>query len=198
MKADGNAHLQEVILADDDHVNQSASKPTPDDLRALINRDRVTLQARYRADGVIYSRAQTHVGNSLVLYYPHGDRTSSAVPGSIQYIFSVDGSLRFAVRRYNAPKLTYSDPFAQYPDFPARLWAIDGTERLEVVEVAWVLSHFAQYRVSETDVVVLTLSQVSSHTLLCSLCTHSRQGLNCVIVPSVCGIASCNSWTCLD
>ena len=156
-KADGNAHLQEISLADD---NPPTSVPTPDDLRALINRSRVILQARYRADGVIYARAQTHVGNSLIMYYPDGDRSLPPIPGSIQYIYSIDGRLRFAVRRYHTPTLSYSDPFRHYADFPARIWATDKMDQLEAVEVGWVLSHFAQYRVSDTDVVVLALSQV--------------------------------------
>ncbi|KAI1782701.1 hypothetical protein LXA43DRAFT_905041, partial [Ganoderma leucocontextum] len=144
-KQDRTAHIQELAFADDD-----SSKP------------HVILHARYRADGVIYARAETHLGNSLILFYPQGVRTSSAIPGSIQYIYSVDGHLRFAVRPYSALALGSLDPFVRYPDFPARTWSTQGTNTLEEVEVSWVFCHFAQYSISDAHVVVLALSQVSN------------------------------------
>ena len=163
-RPDGTAHIQEVALAEDEP--SKPSQDTPEDLRRLIHRRKVVLHARYRADGVIYARAETHVGNSLVLFYPHGDRTSAAIPGSIQYIYRLDGQLRFAVRRYSSPALETPDLFAQYPDFPARTWSTGSADALEEVEVAWVFCQFAQYSISDDYVVVLALNQVSS--LYCS------------------------------
>ncbi|KAG2126385.1 uncharacterized protein EDB93DRAFT_1066353, partial [Suillus bovinus] len=62
--------------------------------------DSAILHARLRFDGIIYSRASTHVGNSQVLFYPQGDRLSSPVPGSIQHIYAMPtGELVFAVHR---------------------------------------------------------------------------------------------------
>ena len=161
-KPDGTAHIQELALSEDDSSKPPQPQNTPEDLRGLIHSSKMILHARYRADGVIYARAETHVGNSLVLFYPQGDRMSSAIPGSIQYIYEVDGQLRFAVRRYSPPTLEGRDQFAQYPDFPARTWSTRGTGALEEVEVSWVFCHFAQYNISDAHVVVLALSQVSN------------------------------------
>ena len=104
-KPDGIAHLQELALTEDDPLKPSQLQDTPEELWKLIHRSKVILHARYRADGVIYARAGTHFGNSLVLFYPHGNRTSAAIPGSIKYIYRLDGHVRFAVRRYTSPSL---------------------------------------------------------------------------------------------
>ncbi|KAI5993442.1 hypothetical protein EDD15DRAFT_2437983 [Pisolithus albus] len=60
---------------------------TPEDLYHIVHQRTVVLRAHLRHEGVIYSRSSTHIGNSLIMFYPQGVRTSSPVPGSIKYIF---------------------------------------------------------------------------------------------------------------
>ena len=53
------------------------------------------------------------------------------------------------------------DPFEPYPHFAAKLSSSRLSEELEVVQVDWVLCHFARWQISLEHVVVLSLSQVS-------------------------------------
>ncbi|KAI0740300.1 hypothetical protein C8Q76DRAFT_608220 [Earliella scabrosa] len=135
---------------------------TPDALKTLVKDTHVLLQARLRADHVVYSQARTHLGNSQILFYPSGDRSVPAIPGQIEYIFSIGRIPRFAVRRYSLAKLDRPDPFTRWPDFPARLWSSHLSDRLEEVHTSWVLTQFARYGITEDHVVVVDLSQVST------------------------------------
>lgn len=146
----------DVLPEDEDDV------PTvlvPEDLRVLLpkRQGRVRLRARYRADGVVYARADTHAGNSLIFYYP--SLHSSPVAGSIQYIFLRDGRYYFAVRQ-QAPLLHQApDPFSKYPDFPAKLYSSALSTTLEEVSISSVIGHYARFNFGGLAV-VLKLSRV--------------------------------------
>ena len=153
-------HREELVPADEEDPREENLKDTPDDLKALISLPRVALHARLRLNGVIYARASTHLGNSLVLFHPGGDIHSPLVPGSIQYIYTVRGKNSFAVHRYHRPSLNGPDPFAQWAEFPAQTWSTRGSaDALEEVQLPWIQSHFAQLSISKDDVVVLDLSR---------------------------------------
>ncbi|KAG1797468.1 uncharacterized protein HD556DRAFT_1441029 [Suillus plorans] len=62
----------------------------PEDLRQLIQLRRAVLHARTLHKGSIYTRDSTHVGNSLILYYPDGLRNVQPIPGTIKYIFETE------------------------------------------------------------------------------------------------------------
>lgn len=54
-----------------------------------------------------------------------------------------------------------TDPFSQWPEFPAQIWSTKGDNQLlERVDVLWVHSHFAQLSISNENVVVLDLIQI--------------------------------------
>lgn len=137
----------------------------PPSLRPLLpGQSKTTLSARLRAHDLVYSRASTHLGNSMVMFYPEGNHAALPVPGSIHYIFKKGGVMRFAVRRYlKLPPGVY-DPFSRWPDFPASLWSSRTSEALEKVKVDNVYSQFVQYAVSEDSIVLLSLSKVCSAT----------------------------------
>jgi hypothetical protein len=81
-------------------------------------------------NGVMYARSSTHVGNSLVYFYPDGDRNSSAIHGSIKHIFkSKSGSFRFTVQRQLLLPSGVTDPFVPYPYFPAKLCSMPWSGR---------------------------------------------------------------------
>lgn len=135
----------------------------PPSLRPLVpGQSKTTLSARLRAHDLMYSRASTHAGNSMVMFYPEGNRAAVPVPGSIQYIFKKDGVMRFAVHRYRKLPPGVYDPFSRWPDFPASLWSSRTSEVLEEVKVDDVYCQFVQYAVSEDSVVVLSISKVCS------------------------------------
>ncbi|KAJ7362649.1 hypothetical protein DFH08DRAFT_799673 [Mycena albidolilacea] len=68
-----------------------------------------------------FSRANTHLGNSLVLYYPPNSNT--AVAGSIKQILSVGDDVKFVIRRQAPLPRGMRDPFARYPLFPASTYS---------------------------------------------------------------------------
>lgn len=138
-----------------------ASVATPSDLLPLISQRRVVLRARYTFGGVVFSRRSTHIGNSLIMFYPLGNLQYFPVPGSIKYIFEHDGDMYFAVERQLPASNDTVDPFRHYPHFPAQLYSRRMSETLEMVKVTWVLSHYARWRFSPRCDVVLTLSRVS-------------------------------------
>jgi hypothetical protein len=134
---------------------------TPRDLQSLVRSPKVGLPARYRHNGVMYARSSTHVGNSLIYFYPDGNRNSSATHGSIKYIFkSKSGSFRFAVQRHLPLPRGVLDPFASYPHFPAKLYSSQLRSALEIVEVDWVIAQCARWKMSPMLAVLLTLYRV--------------------------------------
>ncbi|KAG0691704.1 hypothetical protein DFH29DRAFT_785412, partial [Suillus ampliporus] len=111
--------------------------------------------------GSVYTRDSTHVGNSLVLYYPGGIRNVQPTPGIIKYIFETKGVVGFAVRRH-LPQYSRPDPFRHYPHFPARLYSSALADHLETVMPEWVVSHFARWNFSTQHIVAVSLCQVRS------------------------------------
>ena len=59
------------------------------------------LHAWHAVNGVVYARNSTHVRNSLIFYHASSNDSRLAVPGSIKYIFGVDGKISFAVQHQN-------------------------------------------------------------------------------------------------
>ncbi|KAG2341498.1 hypothetical protein BDR05DRAFT_976867 [Suillus weaverae] len=128
------------------------------DLRSLIKVRQAVLHARVIYKGSIYTRESTHVGNSLVLYYPDG-ATHMQIPGTIRYIFRTKDGLGFAVQCH-LPLHSYPDPFRHYPYFPAQLHLSSLADHLEVVRPEWVVSHFAWWNFSPQHIVAVSLCPV--------------------------------------
>jgi hypothetical protein len=146
--------------------NIATKVSVPNDLQPLLAEKKVGLRARFKHDGIVYARSSTHVGNSLVHFYPDGCKSSTAVPGSIKYIFDGCDGISFAVQRHFDADPGTSDPFALYPDFPAKLYSTTLSDKLEIVKVEWIKSHFARWRMSSEHVVVVSLSKVSKHRFI--------------------------------
>jgi hypothetical protein len=146
----------ETSFADEHPVPRSV----PDDLHPLVQKSKIRMRARIRHHGVVYATSSVHLGNSLVHFYPHGDKSKSAIPGSIKYIYEHKGQMLFAVQRQHAANPSVVDPFKPYLHFPAKLYSSSIHDTLEVVCVDWVLCHFAQWQISSDHVVILSLSRV--------------------------------------
>jgi hypothetical protein len=145
-------------------VNHFEDEPTkhaiiPAALRSIIPDQHITLYARYKHNGVIYSRSSTHIGNSLIYYHQSG-WIGEAVPGSIQHIVQKDKKIVFAVKRHLPKHPDLVDPFSFYPDFPARLYSSNLSEILELVDFESVVSHCARWQIFADHVVILSLSKV--------------------------------------
>lgn len=160
-----------VTLNDDSNETSeedqsSASRPQtmPDDLRPLAGKTSrsIFLCAHIKFRGVTYSTSRTHPGNSLIQFYPEGDRTRSPVPGSIKYIYSSDGQqYSLAVQCQLPAEKLKMDPFSQYPYFPAQTYSTQLSATLEHVCTDWIFGHYAQWNFLSDHAVVLSLSRVS-------------------------------------
>lgn len=139
-----------------------SQKVVPTDLRHLVPGARtVHLRARVRSGGVVYATSSAHLGNSLIMFYPRGDRSPAPIPGSIKYIYERDGKLRVAVNRQQPAERGVVDPFRHYPDFHAQVFSSDMSSTLEEVDIEWVAAHYTRLSLSATAVAVLALTRVS-------------------------------------
>lgn len=136
-------------------------KPQKDDRK--YDHQRQTEVAHITYNGVNYSRATTHLGNSLVLYYP-SHKINTPIAGSIEKITVLGTVVQLSVRRQiQLPPGSY-DPFLRYPAFPARLYSAEmgsGSESLDVVPLGSVLSHVARYKFLN-QAIILNLSRVNN------------------------------------
>jgi hypothetical protein len=152
----------------DEDTTPSAFGPVPDVLRSIVSDRKIALRAYHHFDNVTFARCSTHVGNSLILFYPGGSRTTSPVPGIIEYIIvRQDSSVRYAIRQQLPAPPGTIDPFLPYPHFRATIYSTSLSSSLELIPPDWVMSHFARWNMDANRAVVLTLSRVS---LCCKIC----------------------------
>lgn len=172
---------------DSNHVADSAFRPVPAELRATIPAGpKVAIRARHLHDGVVFSRSRTHVGNSLIMYYPDGNRQDPPIPAEIENIVvGMDQRYTYVVRRQLPAPPGTVDPFAPYLHFPAKVFSSKISSTLETVSPEWVMSHYARWKLDKDRVVVLNLSRVRKvlHTHL-SL-SHLRIGLTALEVSEI-------------
>ena len=134
--------------------DSSANEPEPKS--PLSDRE----QAHLSYNGVVFSRSSTHLGNSLVLYYPTLSSTDP-IAGSVQTIQRSGGQVYFHIKRQAPLPPTKHDPFRRYLSFPAKLYSskmVDGPD--DVVPVESVVSHVARFELSSERAVILNLSRV--------------------------------------
>jgi hypothetical protein len=159
----------EISVGDMDSDHHSGPMKTiPEDLCVLLGslQHKAIMCARLHHNGVIYTTSNTHMGNSLVYFHPQGNR-SLRVPGSIKYIYQEQGRFVLAVQRQLPTSGDNgSDPYAIYPHFPAKLYSSQLSVGLERVQTDWIYSHYARWKLSATQSVVLSLSRVCYLKLL--------------------------------
>jgi hypothetical protein len=128
------------------------------------SRDRIGEIAHIMHDGVNYSRAETHLGNSLVSYYPSKFATKPVV-GSIQKITARGQHVSLTIKRQALLPSGSYDPFVRYPYLSASLYSSKSFEGNEDhIPVTSIVSHVARFMVPGTEVaVILTLSRVSQN-----------------------------------
>lgn len=165
-------------MVDDDiprtSLPQSSLRETPPELRDIIEDARVALIARLTVDNSVFSRRDTHTGNSLILY--RSDGRGPLVAGSIKYIVARPNCATvFAVNRLLPLPEGFADPYRHYPAIPARMYSTAMSTTLARVDPSWVVSHYARWQVDDARCVMLNLSRVrrlffSPQTILIILC----------------------------
>jgi hypothetical protein len=127
-------------------------------------------RAYYTYNGFIFSRSSTHLGNSLILYYP---TLSSTIPiaGSIQSIYTTGEQVYFVVKRQATLPPMKFDPFCRYPSFPGTVYSskMDSGPN-DIICPQFVVSHVARFNISSDRAVILNLSRVSHRYLLTQTC----------------------------
>jgi hypothetical protein len=118
------------------------AKNIPADLYVLFGslEHRAVMCTRICYNGVIYATSQTHIGNSWVQYYSHGNRFS-LVAGSIKYIYQEQGKFILAIQRQLPVNGSASNAYAIYPHFPAKFHSYQLSPELEQVQTEWIYSH---------------------------------------------------------
>lgn len=149
--------------------SEAGRKPrsVPEDLRQLVPEQQVLLQARIKLFNAFFTSVVTHVRNSLVMFYPDGNKSLSPIPASISYIYTRGNKKLFAVRR-QLPRTAQDkavDPFLKYPHFPAKLYNSKMSTNLEAVELDWVLGHYVRWNMPTGYAVVLPITKVVSPAL---------------------------------
>jgi hypothetical protein len=121
---------------------------------------------RVRLDGVFYTCAITHEGNSGIMFHPNGDTSLPPVPGVIERIQHAAGEYKFTVRRYLRADLQgAADPFSRWSYFKARLWSSVLAQDAEVIPFGGLSSHAIRYETDDNLMVVLPVSRHVSAAL---------------------------------
>jgi hypothetical protein len=115
--------------------------------------------ARFKHGEIVYSRASTHFGNSLVEFQADGDQNSTVIQGEIQAIQSIGGKYSFLVRRQLPLHPGTMDPFRHYKHAHIKLCSSRLADKEENVPVEWVIGHFARYPLSPELAVGVSLSR---------------------------------------
>lgn len=154
---------EESELITDIPTSFSPDFNVPDSIRQAVAQRKVqpTFKTRVYLGGTLYSSDTKHVGNSNVLYSPRKQH-GTMLPGRIRYIYSQGDQTFFGVTRLGEKGTTFIDPFAPYPDFPAKVFLSKFADNVEVVEGENLVCHFARWSLSSEHSVVLSLGKVGN------------------------------------
>ncbi|KAJ7133858.1 hypothetical protein C8R46DRAFT_809056, partial [Mycena filopes] len=112
-------------------------------------------RANYTHQGVNYSRSSTHLGNSLVIYYPSAN--APPIPGSIQRIQTDGDKTVFHIQRQAPLPSGKFDPFLPFPHFPAKTYSSLMENTVDKVAPSSVLAHCARYDFTDDRAVIVNL-----------------------------------------
>ena len=150
-------------VTEEDDEAQTLTWSTPHDLQSILGSksNRISMWARLKHNGVVFSVASMHAGNSQIYFYPNGKVTAPPVAGSIQYIYNAGIGTCLAIRCQQSLPDHISDPFSCYPHFPAKLYCSSLSGALEEVDPAWIYCHYARWAMNDNYAVILKLIRVS-------------------------------------
>jgi hypothetical protein len=152
------AILQCKNLLDKLLPDTSPANSMPDNSSDIPSQSGITSElAGLKLGGVLYNRSSTHLGNSLIRFYPFGNQKLSPVVGQIKSIHTRDGRSFFNIHRQLMKPASINDPFRHYPDIPIQLYSSGLASDIETIPVQWVLGHIARYPLSSKLAVVVSL-----------------------------------------
>jgi hypothetical protein len=153
--------------------------PKDPNLAAFAPESRNLEHAHYSFNNVTFSRASTHLGNSLVLYHPPD--SDNPVVGSIQKIKTHGDSVAFTIKRQAPLPTGKFDPFQRYPALGAKVYSTDMLAGHDIVSPFNVVSHVARFEFEGGRAVFLNLSKVRKF-LSGALCSNRESSSSLVYV----------------
>ncbi|KAF9072148.1 hypothetical protein BDP27DRAFT_1418290 [Rhodocollybia butyracea] len=101
-------------------------------------------------------------GNSYIAYKPEGNLKADWVPGRIQHIFSLHSKKKLAIWCSKSSSHHAGDTFARFQNlgFEAKLVSQSFIDKLEIINIEWVVGHTARWNLCPGLAVVLSLGQV--------------------------------------
>ena len=157
--------------------NKLSGNLIPLELQPLLTlshmQSKISLQARFKCQGIIFATNHTHRGNSQI--YPGGNTNLAPVPGFIEYIYTeqaMPNNISFAIQTAIPNNNDIPNPFSRYKHWPVRQYLC---AQLSCVQVhpEWTYSQFAQWNCDCETMVIVLLNQVC-------LCTVSKIFSRCV------------------
>ena len=151
----------EDVAGEDDNPADSAYISTPAMLRCFVKSHRIALHAWCSVNQIMYCWSSTHVSNSLVMFYPNGNKSQEPIPGCIEHIiFEPNRDVTFTIW-WQLPALPgFVDPYIEWPHFPACVYSTSLSPQLEGVDPNWIALHYAWWAFNKNYAVVLNLSCV--------------------------------------
>lgn len=118
----------------------------------------VIFRKRVRHNGVILSTKESHVGNSWIEFWgASSQRANDTCIGNITKIAFTEFGIYLAVHCL-MPLPTFAvDPFAEFIDFPGKMYSSKLEVDATVIEIAKFKNHIAYYRPDSEKAVVVSL-----------------------------------------
>ena len=133
-------------------------------LLAQNYKSEVSLWARFKHQGIIFSTSQTHPGNSQIYFYPDGNTKLAPVAGLTEYIYveqAKPGAISMAVQHVTPVNDDVCDPFLKYIHWPVRLYVSHPNLLCEQVHPDWIYCQFAWWNHNPKTMVIVFLNCVS-------------------------------------
>lgn len=162
-------NLRTLDQLDDVDVEDNADSGPNDYVKSLIVQSETRTQTssflsfikRTRHNGVMLSTADSHAGNSWIEFYEERKRKPDCVSvGCIKKIVSTDYGLHLVVYKPQLLSPSTIDPFADFIDFPGKLYSANLSSDPIVVEIGRFKNHVARYQIPKSsNAVIVSLSR---------------------------------------
>jgi hypothetical protein len=119
-------------------------------LASQLNVEQAIICCYYPHLNVYYFPTGTHLRNSLITFQLHNNPQEHICYGSIQLIYWDEGKgWKFAIQQ-QLPKPPQCqngvyDVFAQFANYPAEMYLIELSDKVDVIEVDEILGHYARW-----------------------------------------------------
>jgi hypothetical protein len=111
------------------------------------------LLRRFTMNGCTYTCANSHIGNSVIQYYP-SKGASTLEFGEIEHIIIVNGTTYLIIRHHIKLPGNVNDPFSSYVDFPGVMYS-SGLMEPEAIELSQIRTHAARLLMADQNRAVL-------------------------------------------